>query len=91
VETLLRELEAQLRKMTAADRAEVARGFQALFSCGRSLGDRIAFSGRTAMAFAQLLMLGMAQNRTLASYLKEAQAVAPKVGPYASALVSAIS
>jgi len=77
--------------MTAAQRERVAIGFAALFMAGRELGDCIAFSGRTALAFVQVLSFGMAQGRAMSSYLEEARKLAPKVGPYVGALVQAIS
>jgi hypothetical protein len=91
VESLLRELEAQLARMTAADRERVAVGFRALFTAGRELGDCVSFSGRTALAFVQVITLGMASGRALASYLTEANKLAPKVGPHVGALVQALS
>jgi hypothetical protein len=77
--------------MTAAQRERVAIGFRALFTAGRELGENIAFSGRTALAFVQVLSFGMAQGRAMSSYLEEASKLAPKVGKHVAALVQALS
>jgi hypothetical protein len=77
--------------MSAAERERVAIGFRALFTAGRELGAHVSFTGRTALAFVQVLSFGMAQGRAMASYLTEAAKLAPKVGPHVGALVQALS
>lgn len=90
VERLLREIEASLAMMTAAQREATARALQALVAAAKGLKD-VQLSKSATMHAVNVLVIGAAQGQGMAHHLAEARRLAPKVGKHVAHLVSALS
>lgn len=90
METLLRELEKQLATMTAEQRAATTAALAGIISASRGMKD-LHLSRGTVMRAMQVMGVGMAQGKTLASHLTDARRLAPAIGKHVEALVHAVS
>lgn len=89
MELLLREIDARLAAMTAEQRATVTAAFAGVIGSARGLG-LLNLSRKATMAAINMMVLGMAQGHSLAHHLRSARELAPKIGRYVDALVSAL-
>lgn len=90
LESALRELEAQLRRMTAPERAAVALAMRNIMTGLAGLGP-ISLSGKTGRGLMGAIGMAAAQNKSPAAFLKDAGAIAKKVGPHVELLVASLS
>lgn len=90
MENLLRELEKQLATMTAEQRAATTSALAGIISASRGMKD-LHLSRATVWQAIQMMGVGFAQGKTMASHLVEARRLAPKIGKHVEALVHAVS
>jgi hypothetical protein len=90
MENLLRELEKQLSAMTAEQRAATTAALAGIISASRGMKD-LQLSRAAVWQAIQMIGVGFAQGKTMASHLLEASRLAPKIGRHVEALVHAVS
>jgi hypothetical protein len=89
VETLLRDIEKQLAAMTAAQRETTTAALAAIIHAAGGMKD-LNLSKATTLRALQVMMFGMAQNKGMREHLVDARRLAPSIGRYVEALVSAL-
>lgn len=90
LEGALRELEAQLARMTAPQRADVTLGFKLIFDGLGKLGP-IGLSGKVGNKLLGAIVMAAARQQSPASFFRDAAGVAAKVGPHVKLLVSTLA
>lgn len=75
--------------MTAEQRASVLSSFKGMISAARGMGE-LDLSRKATMGAINMFVLGAATGQSLADHLKAARTMAPKIGRYVDALVSAL-